>query len=299
MPELAFLKIGGSLITDKSSERAFRADRARSVAREVREALDAAPQMRLLLGHGAGCFGHVPAKRWRVNEGLPASSWEGFARTRRSVMELNGLVLDAFAEEGLFPVFVQPSAVSVARRGKLADMDLRPVKTLLAAGQVPMVCGDAVLDEAQGFAIVGTEGFFAYMAERLRPSRIVLACDVDGVRDADPRITPHTNRIERLEGAAVEEAVARMGGATGLCKRDGCATERGGANGMRNRDGCATFRGGAGGADVTGGMAGKVKALAEMARLLPDAEARIVSGAIPGQVRDALLGRGGGTLVSG
>ena len=283
MPELAFLKIGGSLITDKSSERAFRADRARNVAKEVREALAAEPQMRLLLGHGAGCFGHVPAKRWRVKEGLPASSWEGFARTRRSVMELNGLVLDAFAEEGLFPVFVQPSAIAMAHGGKLLRMDLCPVETLLADGLMPMLCGDAVLDEAQGFAIVGTEGFFGYMAERLRPSRIVLACDVDGVRDADPRTNPRTNRIERLEGAAVEEAVARMGGARGL----------------RNLDGCATVLGGARGTDVTGGMASKVKALAAMARRLPEAEARIVSGAIAGQVRDALLGRGGGTLVAG
>lgn len=264
MSELAFLKLGGSLITNKAGERAFHADRVRALAAEIVEARRERP-IRLLLGHGAGCYGHVPAHDYRVREGLAGGGgWEGYAVVRRAVMELNGLVLDAMAEAGLHPAALQPSASAMARDGVLERMDMSVIEALLEQDQVPMIFGDAVLDATRGFTIISTEGFMAWLARRVRPDRIVLASDVDGVYAANPAVDPDAARLDEV--------------------------------GLENRD--AVLGVGAG-ADVTGGMAGKARALMELAAELPETEMRIVGGLVPGRVRDALLGRGGGTRVVG
>lgn len=266
LSDLVFLKLGGSLVTDKGGAPVFHADRARALAGEILEAKSSAG-LRLVIGHGAGSFGHAPAKRHRVAEGLPGGGdWVGYAETRRGVIELNARLLAVFAEAGLHPVFVQPSAIAAAHGGRLKSMDTGAIRRLLEAEQVPMVCGDAVLDDALGFTIISTEGFFAWLAEWFRPRRIVLACDVEGVFEENPRANPGARLIARVDESNIERVLS---GSRAL-----------------------------GGADVTGGMAGKVQALHQMVRRVPEAEVRIVSGLVPGRVKDALTGRGGGTLVA-
>jgi len=222
--------------------------------------------MRLVIGHGAGCFGHAPAQRYAVRQGLKSGGgWLGYTVTRRAVIELNGLVLDAMADQDLRPVAVQPSATAVARDGKLVSMDLTVIQKLLDAGQIPLVFGDAVIDEERGFTIVSTEGLLAYLAQALAPSRIIFACDVDGVFDSDPNRNDEARRIGPIDSENLEDVLAKLGAGQG--------------------------------ADVTGGMAGKVKAAHELAWQCMDAEVRIVSGVAQDRVRDALVGRGGGTRI--
>ena len=228
LSELVLLKLGGSLLTDKARERTLRTDVCRRLGGEVREAL-AAADLRLLLGHGAGSFAHVPAARYRTAEGLPGGGgWRGCAETRRAVVELNARLLEAFAEAGFHPFLVSPWDAASARDGMLVEMDLRVIEALFAAGQTPMVCGDVVLDERLGFTIASTESIFECIARRLRPERVLLACDVDGLFTSDPAADPRARRIERIGPDDVAE--------------------------MRR---CA---GGARGCDVTGGMAAKVAA---------------------------------------
>ncbi|HRU06922.1 MAG TPA: isopentenyl phosphate kinase [Candidatus Brocadiia bacterium] len=266
MADTVFLKLGGSVLTDKAGDKLFHADRATRLASEISDALKQRP-MRLVLGHGAGCFGHVPARQGRVREGLAGGGgWQGFCRTRQGVMELNALVVDAFAAGGLYPVFLQPSASALARGGALESWDTSVAERLLDAGQIPMVCGDAVVDVERGFTIISTEGFFARLARRLTPSRVIMACDVDGVFDADPKSRPGARRLDTVDARAWRLAPAALGGARG--------------------------------ADVTGGMATKVAALAGIVCASPGAQGRIVSGLIPGRVRQALLAEDVGTRVA-
>ena len=56
-PELVLLKLGGSLMTDKSRRGSFRADVVRRLGREIRRTLERRPNLRLLIGHGAGAIG--------------------------------------------------------------------------------------------------------------------------------------------------------------------------------------------------------------------------------------------------
>ena len=76
---LIFLKLGGSLITDKSNAHTARPDVLRRLAAEILTALDAQPDLRLVIGHGSGSFGHIPAHRYHTRVGVrTASEWAGF-----------------------------------------------------------------------------------------------------------------------------------------------------------------------------------------------------------------------------
>jgi len=262
--ELVFLKLGGSVITDKRSPRSLRRDTIVRLGREIRAACMGG-RVRTLIGHGGGSFAHVPAHKHRVKEGLPwGGRWQGYWHTRRAVMDLNARVVDALADGGLRVHAVQPSASALARDGALVRMESGVIQGLLDAGERPMVFGDAILDESLGFTIISTEDLFSHLARRLRPRRMVLACDVQGVFTADPRADPQAAVIPRIASAASTRP--RLGGSPGT--------------------------------DVTGGMMHKVTALCALARACPECEVRIVSGLVPGVITDAIAGRfEGGTVI--
>lgn len=268
MPEPVLLKLGGSLVTDKSLENTFKPDVCRRLGGEIRSALSklGAP---LILGHGAGSFGHYAAKKHRTDEGLPGGGgWRGYSETRRSVIALNKLMLDAFAEADFYPACSPPSACGTAWDGKLVYLDLKVIRGILRLGQTPMVCGDALLDEKRGFTICSTEDIFEFLAPRVGAGRILLACDVDGIIAGDP-LSPSaaSYRIEKVTATNFDDARREIAGA---------ATK-----------------------DVTGGMVGKLKSLMRMAETTGVKEIRIFSGLIEGAVESALLGEyRGGTVIS-
>ena len=281
-PSLVFLKLGGSLLGDKRRRRAFRRAVVERLGGEIARALERHPQTRLLLAHGGGGFAHFPAERYRTREGLAGGGgWRGFAETRRGVLEMNARVLDALALGGLRPALVSPSAELIARDGKVRRWDLRVIRALLKDGQIPLIHGDAVLDERLGFTILSTEELFDFLAGRLHPERIILACDVEGVYLAGPR------RFSFAPPAVQKRAAD--------CAR--CVDRKNIAEIRRALRAAAEPR--AARPDVTGGMLAKVERLYRIARRVPGLDARIVSGLIAGTVESALCGGEAGTAVRG
>ena len=256
MRQVAFLKLGGSLITDKTRDATARPEVIRDMAREVRGALDRDPDLGLLLGHGSGSYGHVVASRYRVHQGC--RDWWGYAATGAAAARLNRLVVDIMLEEGVPVVSLQPSASARCVGGELGEMSVRPFGDLLARGLVPMVYGDVALDDQQGSAIASTEQIMAFLAPILRPRRIVLAGEVEGVFDADPRRVPEAKLIRDIGRHNLEAVRAALSGSHGV--------------------------------DVTGGMLTKVLTMAALARSQPGLSIHLVSGLRPGDVQAALLG---------
>src|SRR5512133_3601092 len=108
---LTFIKLGGSLITNKRESEHFHADLMRRVAREIADAHTADPDHQLLIGHGSGSFGHVAAQKHGTIDGVYSpAQWIGFAEVATVARRLNSLVVENLAEARL-PVFaVQPSS---------------------------------------------------------------------------------------------------------------------------------------------------------------------------------------------
>lgn len=266
MPEtrsLQFLKLGGSLITDKTRPHTPRLEVVARLAGEVAAARQRLPGLTLLLGHGSGSFGHVPARRYNTRQGVRTpQEWQGFVEVWREAAALDRLVVDAFATAGL-PVIAFPASASLtARDGQVDAWDLSPLQSALQAGVLPVVFGDVVFDLKRGGTIFSTEDLFDHLARQLRPGRILLAGLEAGVWADYPHCT-------KLVGEITPENLAQIVPALG----------------------------GSAGTDVTGGMLSKVQQSLALAQAVPGLQVRIFSGETPGMVERALAGEPVGTLI--
>ena len=99
---LTFLKLGGSLLTDKTHDKATRPDVIARIAHEIAGYVAQPQRAALLLGHGSGSFGHTAAKKYGTRSGVhDAEGWRGFAEVSVVAAQLNRIVADALASAGV------------------------------------------------------------------------------------------------------------------------------------------------------------------------------------------------------
>jgi len=258
------------VITDKLRPSTPRGDVIARLAAEVAAARAQRPGMRVLLGHGSGSFGHVVARRYQVQQGIaPGGDWWGYAETGAAAAQLNRLVTDACIGAGVPVVSVQPSASARCRSGALIWMEEYPIRQALDRGLVPLIYGDVAFDEQQGCTIISTEVEFAYLAARLRPARIILVGEVDGVYDADPLVEPTAVRMARITPATYAAVEAKLSRSHGV--------------------------------DVTGGMLSKVREMVQLVERGHAQRVHLISGSRPGILTEVLLDPSApyGTLIVG
>src|SRR5579864_4916879 len=245
--EVTLLKLGGSLLTEKTEVDAVRPAVLARLAAEIAEsaAADGTPAVAggpaaaaavaaaglrgapLVLAHGSGSFGHVAARRHGIAAGLHgAAQLPGVSLTQERAAALHWQVCAALAVAGLHPFSLAPSSSVVAAGGRPLAIAVEPLLLALARGLLPVLYGDVVLDREQGVAICSTERLFDLLAGQLaaagvRVRHVLWLGETDGVYDAAGRTVP------RLDAAGLAALQKRPGG--------GAVS-------------------GAAGADVTGGM---------------------------------------------
>ncbi len=260
---LTFLKLGGSLITDKDQPHTARPDVLARLAAEIAAARAVRPDLPLILGHGSGSFGHVAARKHGTHQGVHnAGNWLGFAEVWKEARALNQLVIEALTAAGLPVIAFPPSAAVLAQDGKPIRWDLAPLQAALAAQLIPVINGDTIFDEKRGGTILSTEELFIYLARQLHPRRILLAGLEAGVWADFPA---STRLIAEITPENFTDLASQIGESASV--------------------------------DVTGGMLEKVSGMLALTRLLPEFTALIFSGSRPGNLSEALLGATPGTRL--
>jgi len=193
------VKIGGSACTKKAQFETLNNERLSASCKQL--AALAGEGVRMAVIHGAGSFGHQQAKEFGVSKGtsetastaspLPQRLREGFAKTRLSVTTLNKYVISALVEEGLPAVAMSPCPFVGTSQKKLTGGCLpasaaEGCKGLINCGLVPVVHGDAVLDESQGCAILSGDVWMVEFCRELGAKSAVFITDVDGVFTKPP-----------------------------------------------------------------------------------------------------------------
>jgi isopentenyl phosphate kinase len=266
---LTFIKFGGSVITDKTGQEAPDLPTIRRLAAEVQAARACNPDLRLIIGHGSGSYGHTYARRYGVHIGItPSGDWMGFALTAAAALRLNRIVVDELLAAGVPALALQPSATLLSRQGALAEWSTAAIERALAHGLTPVVHGDVAFDTAQGSAIISTEQLLEQLARTpaLCPARVILVGEA-GVYTADPRADPRAERIPRIDAANIDVVLRGAGASHGV--------------------------------DVTGGMRSKVELVWRLVTVTPGLAAQLI-GPAPGVLERALLGQaaGEGTLIA-
>ena len=263
MAKLTFLKLGGSLITDKRQASTARHEVIARLAAEISEARRERGDLPLLLGHGSGSFGHFVAKQHGTREGVSgAEQWTGFLEVWQAARELHNLVIEALQEQGLPVIGFAPSASAISWDGQVAAWNTSPIEAALETGLIPVVYGDVVFDQTRGGGILSTEELFLYLAQKLEPGKVLLAAN-------DPVYSDFPQRNEilpEINTANLDQVRQTLSGGEG--------------------------------SDVTGGMLSKVEAALEMATSgQGGVEVWIFSAERQGQIKKALLSQPEGTRI--
>ncbi len=129
MAETIFLKLGGSLITNKDQAHTALTAEMDAIGAQILRFRQDFPDVRLLVGHGSGSFGHVAAKKYGTRNGVhSAEEWQGFLEVWREAHALDEILLERFTQLGL-PVLSFPlSAGALTRQGQVESGPPAPSK---------------------------------------------------------------------------------------------------------------------------------------------------------------------------
>ena len=201
------MKLGGGLITDKSSFKTAKKRVIDSICSEISNIIDNGHSVILI--HGAGSFGHLLAKRWSlaggINDEISEQQRDAVVKVRSDMAELCEYVTDSLNSYGVeFAVFPPSLWAMETGRDFIGDLDIfeNTPKDI-----VPVSFGDIVrVSGGAEFGILSGDDLMARISLEL-PSvthSIFLLGDVDGMMDMPPntegsRLVPIWTAEEHIE----------------------------------------------------------------------------------------------------
>lgn len=233
---MIILKIGGSILTNKDApESEVDSDSLRRIACEIKRSLDNSPK-ELIIVHGAGSFGHPPAKKYKIGQAFDKDECPqkriGFCEIQNAVKKLNMLICEEFISQGLPLIALPASSFITASSKRINEGNLDIFKRYLSKGFIPVIYGDVVLDDDLEFCVISGDQIIQFLASSLNPETVVLGTDVDGVYSKNPKTHDDAVFFEKFTSLKDLDALE---GTTNV--------------------------------DVTGGMVGKIKELLYLADL--------------------------------
>lgn len=263
---ITLVKLGGSVITDKTNPYTERREVISRLSSEIKEALEERSNLQVVVGHGGGSYPHQSASKYETHKGIiNEKSREGIARVQHDAARLNRIVVEEMIDAGLHAISKQPSANCIAEDGEIHSWDLSSLKKALDLDLIPVPYGDVALDHKKGCCILSTEKLLAHVAEKLGADKLILCSDVGGVYTSDPSRDENAELIEKITPKNFDEIKGYLTGSSGE--------------------------------DVTGGMLHKVERCLKLAE--NGVDCHIVNGEKDGILREKLLGEDlSGTLIT-
>jgi isopentenyl phosphate kinase len=254
------VKLGGSVITDKSKQEYFRQNIMDNLSEKIKKA-----DKEIILVHGAGSFGHILAKKYKLNDGYKSDKQiEGFSVTHASVQKLNTLVLSSLHNNKVPAISIAPHSILKLDNHNLKEINHKIFKEYLNKSFTPVTFGDVVLDKKLGFSICSGDLLVKALAEKFKPEKIIFVLDEDGIYKSNPKIDENAEFINSTTADKLQDLI------TSLDEH----------------------------ADVTLGMQGKINTIREITRL--NIDTILLNGNKPERLYKALIGEKiKGTIVYG
>ncbi|BAY09258.1 isopentenyl phosphate kinase [Calothrix sp. NIES-2098] len=257
MMDLALIKLGGSLITDKDKPYTTRPEIMQQLVEEVSQIINQHPHIKLIIGNGAGSFGHQSAKKYNTIEGMSSDAEKlGFCFVHQDSIDLNRLLTKIFLQAGLPVISLPPVTMAVTQNKQLIKVDFSVIENSLEAGLIPLVFGDVVLDKAIGSTILSTDSLLTELAKYFYTQdkfkiQLINAGDYPGVYDCQGKV------ISQITPSNYHQIKDFLGESKSI--------------------------------DVTGGMFKKVEEFLSISHLGIDCW--IIDGTIPGNLTNAVMGK--------
>ena len=210
MRERVVMKLGGGLITQKDQLKVPNLSTIDNLVEQIsnvmKEGFD------VILVHGAGSYGHLKAKEYRLSEGriegfespLKLTQRQAIEEVRNDMMELNDHIMKALTKQDITAISFPPHQWAKGT-GPNFEGDLSPFIEA-PRGIVTVTFGDVVpCDEPKLFGILSGDDLVARLSiEVPNVKRLVFAIGgVDGVLSQPPHLATAEDLIEILSPETV------------------------------------------------------------------------------------------------
>lgn len=173
----SLVKLGGSVLTRKTSLFSFQTGTAARLAREIRES----GQVPVIV-YGTGTAGKAYARHYsRIDHST--SDWLIFQLTTRAIRTLGDELSRVLRDEGVPHCLLPVNALFYRRRGQVGWYGPGVLSHLLDCGVAPILCGDVLAEGRACFRILSSDDIVSFLALVMPVKSCVFVTDVDGVLD--------------------------------------------------------------------------------------------------------------------
>lgn len=193
------LKLGGSVITEKDRAETLDGAALDAAADAIADAVGAGDVDQLVVVHGGGSFGHHHASDQGVTTTEGTHDAVGATTIHAAMQTLNQFVVSRLHARDVPALPVHP--LSAAARNATDDLHfpLSQVETMLGEGFVPVLHGDGIATAGEGVTVLSGDEIVTHAARTLDADRVGLCSTVPGVLDADDAVIPEIRAFADVE----------------------------------------------------------------------------------------------------
>ncbi len=208
MQDITVIKLGGSLITDKSKPYTMRKDVIASVCEEIKEAMDKDLGGRFVFVQGVGSYGHPPVMDHKLYKGfIDRAQLLPLSMTQSKVDELRAFLIHQLQENMIPVIHIAASSMFTSTKGSFDEYNLKPLTGYMSLGMVPLIGGDMIYDNDLGFTVCSGDKLALTLAGELEACRLIFAADVEGVYDKNPQAFKDAELFEVIQMDQLPEII--------------------------------------------------------------------------------------------
>ena len=197
--EIVLIKFGGSLITDKSNICEANYKNIKKLCRVVSEIRNLGKK--IILVHGAGSFGHIKAKKWKLSEGIDLENeynqLKGVEVVRSDMIRLNEIIVSELKK-----ISIESNTYIPHEHGEGIGIDFEfssEFDKLVFSNSIPITYGDVVdTEDDKKFGILSGDDICEILCKKYNISHVIFAiAGADGLID-NPNLPNGGNLIEEF-----------------------------------------------------------------------------------------------------
>ena len=175
---LVLIKFGGSLITNKSEKCSAKLEIIDKLSNTISEILNMGKKV--IIVHGAGGYGHIKAKKWRISEGkileIIDDQYKAIVEIRNDMEILNKLIISRLASYSIDAKSYSPHKNGIGL-GLDYTLDEEFFRTT-SVDYVPVTYGDVVDSNTEKeFGILSGDDLCEIICNVFKPSHVIFTMD--------------------------------------------------------------------------------------------------------------------------
>lgn len=175
---LVLIKFGGSLITNKSEKCSAKLEIIDKLSYTISEILNMGKKV--IIVHGAGGYGHIKAKKWRISEGkileIIDDQYKAIVEIRNDMEILNKLIISRLASYSIDAKSYSPHKNGIGL-GLDYTLDEEFFRTT-SVDYVPVTYGDVVDSNTEKeFGILSGDDLCEIICNVFKPSHVIFTMD--------------------------------------------------------------------------------------------------------------------------